>query len=269
MELQYCGEFEAGSSKCKIRNLTVQKYLGFCESHNHSDLNVYQLKKVISIHGFKTTLPNVRKEVLIDAVDSIELMDLTRSTINDDNVSSYAFITSGEAMKDLMCLNWTECSLTSFKTFNSVSYDLIGLQNANDVALKSNTMKKKESKMSRIKDVTEPACSLASGDQCSAKGNTGDHAAAEYLSSSSLLTMEKKPLRLMRSEDIVEPTCSLASDDQCSAKGNIGDSVAAENNSSSSLLQPEAGEGRPRRKRQASGKLERHQKKKEKQQSAK
>ncbi|XP_074346351.1 uncharacterized protein LOC141685127 isoform X2 [Apium graveolens] len=243
MELQCCGEFEAGgSSKFKNKNLTVHKYLEFCESHNHSDLTVHQLKKVISIHGFKTTPPKGRKEVLIDAIDSIELMDLTRSTINDDDVSSYAFITSGEAVKDLMCLNWINCSVTSFKTFNSVNYDLISPQNANEVAMKSKTMKKKKPKVSRLKDAVEPACSLASGDQCSAKGNTGACAAAEFFSSSSLL-------------DIVEHTCSLASGDQCSAKGNISDSVAAEDNSSSSLL-PEAGEEQPRHKRQASTHLE-------------
>lgn len=116
-------------------------------------------------------------------------MDLTRSTISDDNVSSYAFISSGEAIKDIMCLNWIECSVTSFKTFNSVDYDLISLQNANEVAMRSKTVKKKQPKVSRLKDVVEPACSLASGDQCSAKGNTGDCAAAKFFSSSSLLVI--------------------------------------------------------------------------------
>ncbi|WOG98570.1 hypothetical protein DCAR_0417914 [Daucus carota subsp. sativus] len=181
MELQCCGEFEAGR-ECRIKNLTVQKYLEFCELHKHSDLTVNQLQKIISIHGFK----QLRNEVLVDAVDSIQLMELTRSTITDDNLSSNAFITSEEAIKDLTCLNWIECSVTSFKTFNSVNDSL---KNAKDVALKSKTEKKKPQKMSRLKDVAERACSLASGDQFSAKGDTGDCAAADLLSLSSLLVI--------------------------------------------------------------------------------
>uniref|UniRef100_A0A165Z0P2 Uncharacterized protein n=1 Tax=Daucus carota subsp. sativus TaxID=79200 RepID=A0A165Z0P2_DAUCS len=210
MELQCCGEFEAGR-ECRIKNLTVQKYLEFCELHKHSDLT----------------------EVLVDAVDSIQLMELTRSTITDDNLSSNAFITSEEAIKDLTCLNWIECSVTSFKTFNSVNDSL---KNAKDVALKSKTEKKKPQKMSRLKDVAERACSLASGDQFSAKGDTGDCAAADLLSLSSLLTTETELPNMRRSENIVNPACYLASGDQCYAKGNTSDSEASDDLTLSSFL---------------------------------
>ncbi|KAK1366722.1 hypothetical protein POM88_042283 [Heracleum sosnowskyi] len=187
MELQCCGEFEAGSRKYKSKPLTIQKYLDFCVNHKHSDLTADHLRKIISIHGLKS-LHKVKKEVLIDAVDSIKLMDLTRSTINDDNVSSYAFINSQEAIKDLICLNWIECSVTSFKTLN---YDLISLQSVSTFGLKSLSTKKKRTKMIRSKEGIQPVCSLTSGDQCSvAKGNTADCAAADYLSSSSLLLEE-------------------------------------------------------------------------------
>ncbi|KAL8119275.1 hypothetical protein AgCh_016702 [Apium graveolens] len=126
-------------------------------------------------------------EVLIDAVDSIKLMDLTRSFFNDDNVSSNVFITSQEAIKDLICLNWIECSVTSFKTVN---YDLINLQNASTFGLKLFSMKKKRTKMIKSKEGIQLVCSLASCDQCSvAKGiiNIANCAAADYRSSSSLL----------------------------------------------------------------------------------
>lgn len=116
-------------------------------------------------------------------------MDLTRSTINDNNVSSYAFITSEQAIKDLICLNWIECSVTSFKTFNSVNYELMSLQNANDVALKSKALKKKTPKRRRLKDAVEVTCSLASGEGCSAKGNISNSAASDYNSSSSVLVI--------------------------------------------------------------------------------
>ncbi|KAF1002355.1 hypothetical protein AG4045_022272, partial [Apium graveolens] len=87
-------------------------------------------------------------EVLIDAVDSIKLMELTRSTFNDDNMSSDVFITSQEAIKDLICLNWIECSVTSFITVN---YDLISLQNASTFGLKLFSMKKNRRKMIKSK----------------------------------------------------------------------------------------------------------------------
>ncbi|XP_063935949.1 uncharacterized protein LOC108226866 isoform X2 [Daucus carota subsp. sativus] len=177
MELQCCGEYEAERRKCKSKPLTIQKYLDFCEYHKHSDLTADHLRKIISIHGFKS-LRKVKKEVLIDAVDSIKLMDLTRSTINDDTVSSYAFITSEEAIKDLICLNWIECSVTSFKTLNS---DLTSLQNAGTFGSKTLAMKKKRAKMIKPKEGIQPVCSLASGDQCSvAKGSIGDCAAADH-----------------------------------------------------------------------------------------
>ncbi|KAL8096063.1 hypothetical protein AgCh_037136 [Apium graveolens] len=145
-------------------------------------------------------------EVLIDVVDSIKLMDLTRSTINDDNVSSDAFITSQEAIKDLICLNWIECSVTSFKTVN---YDLISLQNASTIGLKSFSTKKRRTKMIKSKEEIQQVCSLASGDQCSvAKGtiNIADCAAADYRSSSSLLPEEgeARPIRKQQASGRLE-----------------------------------------------------------------
>ncbi|XP_074354003.1 uncharacterized protein LOC141692939 [Apium graveolens] len=205
MELQCCGEFEAESRKYKTKLLTIQKYLDFCVNHKHSDLTADQLRKIISIHGFKS-LHKVKKEVLIDVVDSIKLMDLTRSTINDDNVSSDAFITSQEAIKDLICLNWIECSVTSFKTVN---YDLISLQNASTIGLKSFSTKKRRTKMIKSKEEIQQVCSLASGDQCSvAKGtiNIADCAAADYRSSSSLLPEEgeARPIRKQQASGRLE-----------------------------------------------------------------
>lgn len=58
-----------------------------------------------------------------------------------------------------------------------------------DVTLESKTLKDKLLKLRRFQDIVEHTCSLASGDQCSAKGNISDSVAAEDNSSSSLLVI--------------------------------------------------------------------------------
>ncbi|KAA8524258.1 hypothetical protein F0562_010681 [Nyssa sinensis] len=55
-------------------------------------------------------------------------MDPSRSTLEDNNVSSCAFINPEDAIKDLAHLHWQECHVTLIQTLNSVNYDL-NLQN--------------------------------------------------------------------------------------------------------------------------------------------
>ncbi|XP_028104551.1 uncharacterized protein LOC114303617 [Camellia sinensis] len=87
-------------------------------------LTVNLLNQIIDMHGFKK-IHNTAKKVLIDAVNSMELMDPSRSTLNEENVSSCAHMTLEEAIKDLADLKWQECCVTSIQTLNSVNYDLV------------------------------------------------------------------------------------------------------------------------------------------------
>lgn len=65
------------------------------------------------------------QNVTMEAVKSIDLTEPSRSTRNEENVSSNAFMTLEEAISDLKQLNWQECCVTSIQTVNSVNHDLI------------------------------------------------------------------------------------------------------------------------------------------------
>ncbi|KAM3382694.1 hypothetical protein P3S68_008269 [Capsicum galapagoense] len=97
----------------KSQKMTLEKYLDFVGSNKQLDLTVANLNDIISIHGFKKT--KGQKKVLADAVNTIELMDLRRSTLQEE-ISSEAFISLDEAINDLTRLNWQECCVTSLQT---------------------------------------------------------------------------------------------------------------------------------------------------------
>ncbi|GFS39687.1 hypothetical protein Acr_00g0064440 [Actinidia rufa] len=120
------------------------------------NLTINLLNQVITMHGFKK-IRNTPKKILIDAVNSMDLMDPSRSTLNDENVSSHAFVTLEEVVKDLEYLNWKECCVTSIQTLNSVNYDLV-LQNNGASPTKSKAKKStKRRKLPPLSDVTTTA----------------------------------------------------------------------------------------------------------------
>ncbi|XP_049347134.1 uncharacterized protein LOC125811652 [Solanum verrucosum] len=99
--------------KKKSQKMTLEKYVDFIDSNKQFDLTIPNLNEIISIHGFKKS--KRQKKVLADAVNTIELMDLQRSTLQEE-ISSEAFVTLDEAIKDLTHLNWQECCVTSLQT---------------------------------------------------------------------------------------------------------------------------------------------------------
>ena len=58
------------------------------------------------------------QKVLTDAVNTLDLVDPSRSTLND-NASCFAFVTLEDVILDLCDLNWQECCVTSIQTLNS------------------------------------------------------------------------------------------------------------------------------------------------------
>lgn len=69
------------------------------------------------MHGFMK-IHKAPKKVLTAVVDSLELMDPSRSTLGDDVTSSCSFITLEEAIQDLAALNWQDSYVTSLRTLN-------------------------------------------------------------------------------------------------------------------------------------------------------
>lgn len=58
----------------------------------------------------------------MEIVKTMEVMDPSRSTLEDDAVSSNALLTMDDLVKDLNELKWQECCVTSLQTINAVDH---------------------------------------------------------------------------------------------------------------------------------------------------
>ncbi|XP_058735257.1 uncharacterized protein LOC131607256 [Vicia villosa] len=105
------------SKKKTIKNdkLGLEDYIHLLHSRHAIDLTMNQLNQVIRIHGFKK-IHHAPKKVLMDAVDTLDLLDLPRSTLSE-SISAFADLTVEEAIADLADLNWQECCVTSIQKF--------------------------------------------------------------------------------------------------------------------------------------------------------
>ncbi|CAK7346679.1 unnamed protein product [Dovyalis caffra] len=107
-----------GGTKSKI---SLEDYLQFFLSHKQFGLSANFLNQIILMHGFKK-LHGVPKKVLSDAVDTIDLENLSRSTLKDKNeISSGAFMNVEDIVADMNELDWQECCVTSIHTLNAKS----------------------------------------------------------------------------------------------------------------------------------------------------
>ncbi|KAI7754454.1 hypothetical protein M8C21_004717, partial [Ambrosia artemisiifolia] len=106
---------QGASGKQWQQKLTLENYLNL----EHMDtISLHILRKILMIHGFKSF--NVPKDDILDAVRSIELMDAHRSTLQSDDVSSNAFLSLNDVIRDLSLLQWQECCITHIETINSL-----------------------------------------------------------------------------------------------------------------------------------------------------
>ncbi|XP_057956317.1 uncharacterized protein LOC131149678 [Malania oleifera] len=97
--------------------ISLDEYINLVEAHNINHFSIYYLNQIIDIHGFKKLRNRLRK-VVVDAVDALDLIDPSRSTL-DQNISSRAFISLEEVIKDIAELNPGECPVTSMQTLSS------------------------------------------------------------------------------------------------------------------------------------------------------
>ncbi|RDX60398.1 hypothetical protein CR513_61463, partial [Mucuna pruriens] len=129
-ELTVIPHSQASSTKkrsSKNDKLCLEDYLHLLHSRQTLHLTMNQLNQVIRIHGFKKihhapkfsvsrnckNLSGFRaQKVLVDAVESLDLVDLPRSTLRE-SVSAFAAVAVEDAVADLGELNWQECCVTS------------------------------------------------------------------------------------------------------------------------------------------------------------
>ncbi|GLT94000.1 hypothetical protein SLE2022_117630 [Rubroshorea leprosula] len=103
--------------KISAKKISLEDYLDFVLTKKQDHLNIKFLNQVISMHGFRKIFSGGKK-VLIDAVETLDLIDPSRSTLQS-SISSSASITFEDIIADLNDLNWHECCVTSIKTLNS------------------------------------------------------------------------------------------------------------------------------------------------------
>ncbi|KAL6506383.1 hypothetical protein OROGR_024564 [Orobanche gracilis] len=96
----------------KHRKLAIEDYIDFI--NNRSLPLTSKLGQIISMHGFKPK--RFRKNLLMEMISTMDLMNLRRSTLLDDGVSGDACFTLKEVIQDLKDLDWQECHVTSILT---------------------------------------------------------------------------------------------------------------------------------------------------------
>ncbi|KRH55749.1 hypothetical protein GLYMA_06G277900v4 [Glycine max] len=105
---------QASSTKkraSKNEKLCLEDYLHLVHSRQTLHLTMNQLHQVIRIHGFKK-IHHAPKKVLVQAVESLDLVDLPRSTVSE-SVSAFAAVALEDVVADLGELSWQECCVTS------------------------------------------------------------------------------------------------------------------------------------------------------------
>ncbi|CAN0899169.1 hypothetical protein LINGRAHAP2_LOCUS20114 [Linum grandiflorum] len=109
------------AKKSLPKSISLDRYLLFFHSRPCVDLTVPELKQIVFLHGFKKDERNPKK-VLTEALEDLDLMDLSRSTIQERSSeisSSSASITLEELVDDLNKLDWQECCITSVEALYS------------------------------------------------------------------------------------------------------------------------------------------------------
>ncbi|KAJ6931023.1 hypothetical protein NC652_014512 [Populus alba x Populus x berolinensis] len=109
-----------------MRTISLEDYLHFFLSHKQFGLSPNFLNQIIRMHGFKK-IHKVSQKVLIDAVDKIDLVNLSRSTVKEKNeISSCTLMNMEDIVADLNKLDWQECRVTSIQSLIAKS-DLQGV----------------------------------------------------------------------------------------------------------------------------------------------
>ncbi|CAI9776447.1 unnamed protein product [Fraxinus pennsylvanica] len=90
----------------KQKQMLVMEYLDLVDGHkNLVDLTVCQLNQ----------------KNLMEMVSRIQLMNLSRSTLQDDGIFPCGCLALKEVIKDLKDIDWNECHITSLSTQNAAN----------------------------------------------------------------------------------------------------------------------------------------------------
>ncbi|XP_010543056.1 PREDICTED: uncharacterized protein LOC104816084 [Tarenaya hassleriana] len=99
--------------------MSLEHYVDFFISRDSHGFTVNFLNQVIQMHGFmKIRSP---KNVIADAIDTLDLVEPWRSTVKQNVTSSTATSTLilDDVIADLEYLKWQECCMTSLQILNA------------------------------------------------------------------------------------------------------------------------------------------------------
>ncbi|TKY66772.1 hypothetical protein E2542_SST09661 [Spatholobus suberectus] len=141
----------------KNDKLCLEDYLHLLHSRQTLHLTMNQLNQVIRIHGFKK-IHHAPKKVLVDAVESLDLVDLPRSTLRE-SVSAFAAVALEDAVADLGELNWQECCVTSVEklSFCDGRSAFPAASSDQSIRVKSHLQAQKTKRMDEIRDLIPEA----------------------------------------------------------------------------------------------------------------
>ncbi|KAF8104012.1 hypothetical protein N665_0181s0033 [Sinapis alba] len=122
------------------KKITLEEYVDYFNSGKSIDFTCSYLNQILHIHGFRK-LHHSNKKTVGEAVDAVDLLDLSRSTLNQSAVSSSSAnsLTLDQVITDIEALKWQECGLTSLQIINSDDTTTRALANPKQ---KSNKRKK-------------------------------------------------------------------------------------------------------------------------------
>ncbi|KAF3574639.1 hypothetical protein F2Q69_00063743 [Brassica cretica] len=101
------------------KKMTLEEYVDYFSSGKSIDFTCSYLNQILHLHGFRK-LHHSTKKTVGEAVDAVELLDLSRSTLNQTTLSSSsASLTLDQVISDIEALKWQECCITSLQIVNS------------------------------------------------------------------------------------------------------------------------------------------------------
>ncbi|RVW99011.1 hypothetical protein CK203_018881 [Vitis vinifera] len=135
--------------------IQLHDYEVFLENPYRLDCTNDHLNQIIQMHGF-IKLHKRRKEELLEALSTIDLIHPPRSTLNEGSSPYDSSLTIDEVNKDLEALEWQECPVQSLQTLGPSIPTIDGAGNDVSPAFKITAKKPrtKRRKTRRISDLS-------------------------------------------------------------------------------------------------------------------
>ncbi|WZZ19463.1 hypothetical protein YC2023_112552 [Brassica napus] len=152
-------EMKGGGEK----KMTLEEYVDYFNSGKSIDFTCSYLNQILHLHGFRK-LHHSTKKTVGEAVDAVELLDLSRSTLNQTTLSSSsASLTLDQVISDIEALKLQECCITSLQIISSDDSSTRAVANPKERSNKrkkqgnEKKMMKKKRNVKSIRSVNEAA----------------------------------------------------------------------------------------------------------------